>query len=185
MRKIEQPVECLIKRTNHKCKTCTRFLSNKAALKQHHCESQIKKEKCTHRSKTINRANDLEKHLRSCEKAPTHSSKQQLCKTTLDGPTSLENEPSTSKKLMVEVVQVGGAPAEHTEHWKAPEIVESALRYMALTFRKAFSSNNKRDILQRLQEIIHRMRPVIEGQTRVNVEYVKWYLSLNMNFCKS
>ena len=29
------------------------------------------------------------------------------------------------------------------------------------------------------------MRPVIEGQTRVNVEAVKWYLSLNMNFCKS
>ena len=28
------------------------------------------------------------------------------------------------------------------------------------------------------------MRPIIEGQTRVNVEAVKWYLSLNMNFCK-
>ena len=29
------------------------------------------------------------------------------------------------------------------------------------------------------------MRPVIEGQTRVTTEAVKWYLSLNMNFCKS
>ena len=29
------------------------------------------------------------------------------------------------------------------------------------------------------------MRPVIEGKTRVNVEAVKWYLSLNINFCKS
>ena len=29
------------------------------------------------------------------------------------------------------------------------------------------------------------MRPVIEGQTQVNTEAVKWYLSLNMNFCKS
>ena len=29
------------------------------------------------------------------------------------------------------------------------------------------------------------MRPVIEGQTRVNAEAVKWYLSLNMKFCKS
>ena len=29
------------------------------------------------------------------------------------------------------------------------------------------------------------MRPIIEGQTEVNVEAVKWYLSLNMNFCKA
>ena len=29
------------------------------------------------------------------------------------------------------------------------------------------------------------MRPVIEGQTQVNVEAVKWYLSVNMNLCKS
>ena len=60
-------------------------------------------------------------------------------------------------------MQVGGAPAEHAEHWKAPEIVESALNYTALTFRKTFNSNNKRDILQRLKEIIHSMRLVIEG----------------------
>ena len=86
---------------------------------------------------------------------------------------------------MLEEVQVGGVLAEHAEHWKAPEIVEPALKYMALTFRKAFNSNNKRDILQRLKEAIHNMRPVIEGQTRVNAEAVKWYLSLNMNLCKS
>ena len=86
-----------------------------AALKQHQCEPQIKKEKYPHRSKTINR-NNLQKHLRSCEKAPTHPSKQQLHQTTLDGSTSLENRPSTSKKLMVEEVQVSGAPAEHVEH---------------------------------------------------------------------
>ena len=29
------------------------------------------------------------------------------------------------------------------------------------------------------------MKPVIEGQTQANAEAVKWYLSLNMNFCKS
>ena len=165
MRQIEQPLESLIERTKHKCKRCTRFFSNEAALKQHQCELQIKKEKRPHCSKTINRANNLEKHLRSCEKAPTHPSKRQSCQTTLDGPTALENGPSTPKKLMVEVVQVGGAPAEHAEHWKAPEIVESALKYTALTFRKAFNSNNKRDILQRLKEAIHSMRPAIEGQT--------------------
>ena len=56
---------------------------------------------------------------------------------------------------------------------------------MALTFRKSINSRNKRDILQRLKEVIHSMAPVIEGQTRVNAEAVKWNLSLNMNFCKS
>ena len=115
----------------------------------------------------------MEKHLRSCEKAPTHPAKQQLHQTTLDGPTSSKNGPSTHKKLMVEEVQVGGAPTEHTEHWKAPEIVESTLNYTALTFRNTFDSNSKRDVLQRLKGVIHTMRPVIEGQTRANTEVVK------------
>ena len=39
---------------------------------------------------------------------------------------------------MVEEVQAGGAPTKQAEHWKAPEIVESALKYTALTFRKTF-----------------------------------------------
>ena len=81
---------------------------------------------------------------------------------------------------MVEV-QVDGVPAKHVEHWKAPEIVNSALKYMALTFRKIFNTNNKRDVLQRLKEVIHSVWPVIKGQTRANAEDFKWYLSLNMN----
>ena len=104
----------------------------------------------------------------SCEKAPTRPSKRPLHQTTLDGPTALENGPSTSKKLMAQKVQVGGAPAEHAEHWKVPEIVESALKFTALTFWEAFNDTNKRDILQRFKKAIHSMRPVIEGQTRVN-----------------
>ena len=71
---------------------------------------------------------------------------------------------------MVEEVQMGGAPAEHAEHLKAHKIVESALKYTALTFRKIFDSNNKKDILRQLKEVIHSMRPVIEGQTRVKAE---------------
>ena len=159
MWELEQPIKCLTERTK-----CTRIFSNKAALNQHHCELQMKNEKCPHCSKTINRVYNLEKHLRSYEKDPTYPSKQELRQMTLDGPTSLENGPSTPKKLMVEEGQVGGAPAEHAEHWKAPEIVESTLKYTALTFRKAFSSNNKRDLLQRLKEVISRMRPVIKGK---------------------
>ena len=60
--------------------------------------------------------------------------------------------------MIVEEVQVGGAPAEHAEHWKVPERVQSALKYTAFTFRKTFNSNNKRDVLQRLKEVIHSMR---------------------------
>ena len=179
--RLSNQMECLIERTKYKCKSCSRFFSNKAALKQHHCEPPIKKDKCPHCGKTINHANNLEKHLRKCEKAPIQPAKQQLCQTTLDGPISSENEPSTPKRSMVEEVQVGG---EHAEYWRAPEIVEFFLKYRALTFRKSFNSAN-RDILQRLKEAIHSMRPVIEGQTRAKVEAVKWYLSLNMNFCKS
>ena len=110
--------------------------------------------------------------------------KRQLRQTTLDGLSSLENGPSTPKKAMVVKLQVGGAPAKHTKYWKTPEI-ESALKYMALTFRKACNSTSKKEILQRLKEAIHSMRLILEGQTRVKAEAVKWYLSLNMNFCKS
>ena len=76
MWQIEQPMECLIERTKHKCKRHIRFFSSETAFKQHQCEPQIKKEKCPHCSKTINRANNLEQHLRSYEKAPTCPSKQ-------------------------------------------------------------------------------------------------------------
>ena len=69
-----------------------------------------------HCRKTISHANNLEKHLRSCEKATTHSAKQQLHQITLDEPTSSKNESSAPKKLMVEEVQVLGAPAEYVEH---------------------------------------------------------------------
>ena len=137
MWQTEQPMTCLTERTKHKCQRCTRFFSNQAALKQHHCEPQIKN--CPHCNKIVNHTNNLQKHLRSCEKAPTHPSKQKLRQMTMDGPTSLVNGPSTPKKLMVEEVQVGGAPAKHAEIWKAPELVESALKY----FRKAFNSNKR------------------------------------------
>ena len=47
---------------------------------------------------------------------------------------------STLKKLIVKDVQVGAAPAEYAEHWKAPAIVESTLKYTAVIFRKTFNS---------------------------------------------
>ena len=182
-RQIEQPMECLIETTQRKCKKCTRFFSNEAAPKQHHCEPPIKKEKHPHCGKVIISTNNLEKHLRSCKKAPTHPTKQQLCQMTLDWPTSFKNGPSTPKKLMVEEVQGVGAAVEHAEHWKAPEIVESTLKYTGLAFRKTFNGSNKIDVLQRSKNVIHGIRPVIGAQTQANVEAVKWYLSLNMDLC--
>ena len=76
-------------------------------------------------------------------------------------------------------------PTEHVEHWKAPDIAESALKYAALTFRKIFDSNDKKNVQQQLKDVIHTMRSVTKGQTRANAEAFKWYLSLNINFCKS
>ena len=101
VREIEQLMGCLIEKTNHKCKRCTRFFSNETALKQHHCEPTIKNEKWSHYCKAINHAIKLEKRLRSCEKAITHPAKQQLHQKTINGPTSSKNGPSTPKKLMV------------------------------------------------------------------------------------
>ena len=59
---IQQQMECPIERTQHKCRKCATF-SNEAALKQHHCEPLIKKEKWPHCGKAINCTNNLEKHL--------------------------------------------------------------------------------------------------------------------------
>ena len=86
----------------------------------------------------------------------------------LDEPISSENGPSTPKNLMVEEVQIDGAPTEKAELWKIPKTVESALKNTALTFRKTFNGNNKRDALQRLKDVIHSMRLVIEGQTQAS-----------------
>ena len=82
-------------------------------------------------------------------------------------------------------MQVGGAPAEDAELWKEPEIVESALNCTALTFRKTFNSNSKRDVLNYWKKLMIALRPITEEQIRTNVEFFKWYLSIHMNFCKS
>ena len=64
---------------------------------------------------------------------------------------------------MVEKMKVGGVPIKHAEDWKTPEIAESAVKYTALKSRKTFDSNNKRDVLQGLKDIIHTTRLIIEG----------------------
>ena len=64
---MESPIE----KTQRKSKKCARFFSNEAALKQYHCKEM------SHCGQVINCADNFKKHLRSCEKVPTHTAKQQ------------------------------------------------------------------------------------------------------------
>ena len=106
---------------------------------------------------------------------------------------------STTDEEMQRIKQPMDWPIERTKH-KCKKCVrffsnETALKQhhfelpfkkkKAPTFRKIFNSNNKRDVLQWLKYVIHSTRIIIKGHTRAKAEPVKWYLSLNMNFCKS
>ena len=162
--RLSKPMEYFIQRTKHKCKRCTRFFSNEAALNQYHCEPPIKNGKFPHYSKTISRANNMEKHLRSCETAFTLSISVWI---HFIGEWTLNTWEINGRG------GASGAPAEYAKYYKAPEIVESALKYTTLTFRKVFNNSNKKDILQWLKEVIHSMGPIIKGQTRANVEVVR------------
>ena len=115
MRQIEQPMECPIEISQHKCKKW-QILLQRICAQAAPLWPPIKKYKCPHCSKVINCAKNLEKHLRNCEEAPTHPAKQQLHQRMLDGPISSKHGSSTPKKLIVEEVQVDGAPTEHPEH---------------------------------------------------------------------
>ena len=77
---------------------------------------------------------------------------------------------------------MGGAPVEHL---KAPAIVESTVKYTALTFRKAFNHQQQWRRPATIERVIHSTIPIIEGQTQANADAVKWYLSLNLKFCMS
>ena len=83
---------------------------------------------------------------------------------------------------MLEEVEVSDAPTEHVEHWKAPDIAESALKYTALSFRKIFDSNDKKKCPATI-EIRYPYHEIRHQGT--NWKAFKWYLSLNINFCKS
>ena len=107
MQYIEQRIDWPIERTQQKSKKYVRFFFNETAFKQHHFELPFKKKKSPHCAKAINHTNNLEKHLRSCERAPTNPARRQLRQKNLDGPTSFKNRHSTPKKLMVDEVQMG------------------------------------------------------------------------------
>ena len=153
MLKIEQPMEYLIGKTKHKMQEVYQiFLKQSCTQAALLWTSNQKREKSPHFRKTINRINNLEYQLRSCEKAPTHPSNDNYVRQNWMDPLHWRMDP---------------------QHWKASKIVESVLKCTALTFRKEFNSNKKKNILQRLKEVIHSMRPAIEGQTSVDAEVGK------------
>ena len=142
MQQIDKPMQCFIERTNGKVYQI--FLQTNM-LTQHYCEPPIKKEKFCHCDKTINCANNLKKHLKSCEKAAKHPAKQQIHQTALDGPTSSETGTSTPKKMTVEELQVGVESDKHARNWKTTEIVESAFKYTTLSlFQEEIQQQQKR-----------------------------------------
>ena len=55
---------------------------------------------------------------------------------------------------MVEEVQEGDAPAEHAEHWKAPEIVKPAFNYTALRKASIAWDPSSRDKLELMQKFL-------------------------------
>ena len=66
--------------------------------------------------------------------------------------------------LNTDEIDGGGTASGTWTSWtlEGTWILESALKYMAFTFKKNFNSNYKIDIMQRLKEAIHSMKPVIE-----------------------
>ena len=73
----------------------------------------------------------------------------------LDEPISSENGPSTPKNLMVEEVQIDGAPTEKDELWKVPKIVESTLKKHGFHLQK----NIQRQQQKRRPSTIKRCNP--------------------------
>ena len=144
------------KEPNTNARVVPDFFPNEATLKQHHCEAQIKKEKFHHCNKTVIITIEIITWRSTWEVV------RRLLHTLPNGnyvkwqwmdpywrmdPQYLRNRWWRRCKLVVQLLLV----VQHAEHWKAPEMVESALMYTALTFRKEFKSNNKRDLLQRLK----------------------------------
>ena len=82
--------------------------------------------------------------------------------------------------------QVGGSNPimEHPETWRAPQLAESMLNRTALTYRKEFNENNRKELQQRLLTVMDTFTPIIQGEI-VKKKGVKRYLSLKLVFCQA
>ena len=110
----------------------------------------IIKEKRSHCGKAIDRTNNLEKRLKSSEKALKHHAKQKLCQATLDGSTSSKNGPSPPKKLMVKEMQVVCAPVTC---WILEDTSNSRVRLQV----------HGSHLQEEQKDVIHNVRSIIEG----------------------
>ena len=82
------------------------------------------------------------------------------------------------------VVQLGGSNVEHGESWTLPKQIESSINGKAVTYRKEFDTNNKHDLVGRMEKLITTFRSSIEVQlSKLNA--IKYYFTLRMIFHQS
>ena len=157
------------------CISCGSLFLSEENLENHteNCDNKEKKESCRHCHKTFDRCSNKDLHERGCDKGKQRR-KRPLKQSTI------ENYPKRSC-----VQQVGGRNAveEHSETWKAPEILESTLKNTAMTYRKEFNEINRKDLLQRLNIMMNTFTPIIQGEIH-RKKGIKWYFSLKMVFCQ-
>ena len=163
------------------CISCGRLFFSEENLENHteNCDNKEKKESCRHCRNTFARCSNKDLHERGCDKGKQRR-KRHLKQSTI------ENYAKRSCVDNFQAQQVGGSSAleEHSETWKAPEILESTLKDTAMTYRKEFNESNRKDLLQRLNITMNTFTPIIQGEIH-RKEGIKWYFSLKMVFFKA
>ena len=80
------------------------------------------------------------------------------------------------KGMESEVITQQGGSNEHPEYWKAPELIESSLKRTAMVYRKSFDEANKRELLERLKNVLEQHKQIIRGMVSHAKNAVKWYI---------
>ena len=183
----EFPLECdLVEIPDdiHPCNRCGRLFFSKEYLKRHkeECDRREKRESCRYCKKRFTRFGNKCLHEQHCKVGP--SDKRQKKRTLTQ--TNIDNYVKRPRIDNFITEQVGGSavPNEHSETWRAPELVESTLKRTAVTYRKEFDDSNRKELQQRLLTVMNTFTPIIQGEI-VSKKGVKWYLSLRLIFCQA
>ena len=181
----EDPLPCIVDDDGtclYVCKTCGRLFYNQEAYDQHVTmhKDNIKKWHCKHCNKVFKRDAYKLLHERNCQHGAGPSRKRPLAQQTLEEYVIKKVKGIESEQL----VQQGGSN-EHPEYWRAPELLESTLKYTAMTYRKSFDDSNRIDLLDRLKTALEHFKPIVRGMVSATKDAIKWYLSLNLHFVKA
>ena len=162
---------------------CGRLFYSKEALEHHEREYHVEGKKqwhCRHCNKVFQRDGNKILHERNCQHGAGPSRKRPLQQQTLE-----EFVIKKIKGMESEVITQQGGSDEHPEYWKAPELKESSLKRTAMVYRKSFDEANKRELLERLKNALEQHKQIIRGMVSHAKNAVKWYISLNLHFCKA